>query len=114
MRSPIGDWVFNAPGEVERIEARFSGLAFSPHRHDTYAIGLTLEGVQSFDYRGVTRHSLPGQLVSCTPTSCTTAAPVTAAPSATARPMSRPPPCKVSWEGGRCRSSRAESAAIPR
>jgi AraC-like DNA-binding protein len=63
MRSPIGDWVFNAPGEVERIEARFSGLAFSPHRHDTYAIGLTLEGVQSFDYRGVTRHSLPGQLV---------------------------------------------------
>jgi AraC-like DNA-binding protein len=52
-----------APGDVDRIEACFTGAAFAPHRHDTYAIGITLKGVQSFDYRGVTRHSLPGQLV---------------------------------------------------
>ncbi|HXC56532.1 MAG TPA: AraC family transcriptional regulator [Rhizomicrobium sp.] len=57
------NWVVRAPGTIERIEACFSGAAFSPHRHDTYAIGITLKGVQSFDYRGGTRHSLPGQLV---------------------------------------------------
>lgn len=57
------NWLVRAPGAVDRIEARFSGAAFAPHRHDTYAIGVTLEGVQSFDYRGEARHSLPGQLV---------------------------------------------------
>jgi AraC-like DNA-binding protein len=46
---------------IERLEARFPGRAFAPHRHDTYAIGLTLAGVQTFCYRGVLRHCLPGQ-----------------------------------------------------
>ena len=36
--------------------------AFSPHRHDTYAIGLTTDGVQTFRYRGSRRLCLPGQL----------------------------------------------------
>src|SRR5436190_4779398 len=49
-----------APG-VERVEARFPTLAFSPHRHDTYAIGVTLAGVQTFRYRGEVRHCLPGE-----------------------------------------------------
>jgi AraC-like DNA-binding protein len=57
------DWMFKAPGRIARIEACFSGAAFTPHRHDTYAVGVTLEGVQSFDYRGAARHSLPGQIV---------------------------------------------------
>ena len=35
--------------------------AFAPHRHDTYAIGITLAGVQTFRYRGEQRHCLPGQ-----------------------------------------------------
>ncbi len=39
------------PG-IERIEAAFAGHAFDRHRHDTYALGLTLTGVQSFQYRG--------------------------------------------------------------
>ncbi len=47
---------------LERVEAFFGGRAFSPHRHDTYAIGFTTCGVQSFDYRGAARHSLPGQI----------------------------------------------------
>jgi AraC-like DNA-binding protein len=46
---------------VERLEARFRGPAFAPHRHDSYAIGLTLSGVQAFRYRGAQRHCLPGQ-----------------------------------------------------
>jgi hypothetical protein len=45
------DWLVRAPGDVDRIEARFSGVAYAPHRHDTYAIGMTLEGLQTFDYR---------------------------------------------------------------
>jgi AraC-like DNA-binding protein len=46
---------------IERLEAHFLGQAFAPHRHDTYAIGITLAGVQTFRYRGEQRHSLPGQ-----------------------------------------------------
>jgi len=56
-------WIVRAPGEIDRIEACFAGAAFAPHRHDTYAIGVTLSGVQSFDYRGEARQSLPGQVV---------------------------------------------------
>jgi AraC-like DNA-binding protein len=50
------------PG-IERIEARFHGAMFEPHRHDTYAIGLTLDGVQTFRYRGEDRYSLPGNIL---------------------------------------------------
>jgi AraC-like DNA-binding protein len=46
---------------IERAEAYFFGQAFSPHRHDTYAIGITLRGVQTFRYRGEQQHCLPGQ-----------------------------------------------------
>lgn len=45
---------------IERLEI-LKRQAFSPHRHDTYAIGLTLAGVQTFRYRGERRYSLPGQ-----------------------------------------------------
>ncbi|MFC6478409.1 AraC family transcriptional regulator [Pseudomonas asuensis] len=45
---------------MERIEAYFSGHGYEPHRHDTYAIGRTLSGVQSFHYQKSMRHSLPG------------------------------------------------------
>ncbi|OBQ67574.1 AraC family transcriptional regulator [Mesorhizobium erdmanii] len=51
------------PAGMERIEARFHGSAFDLHRHDTYAIGVTLQGVQTFRYRGATRLSLPGQII---------------------------------------------------
>jgi AraC-like DNA-binding protein len=50
-----------ASAGIERLEARLIGQAFSPHRHDTYAIGVTLSGVQTFRYRGTQRVCLPGQ-----------------------------------------------------
>jgi len=50
------------PG-IERIEACFAGDAFEPHRHDTYALGVTLQGVQTFHYRGEQRFSLPGNVI---------------------------------------------------
>lgn len=50
-----------APG-VERAEVYLSATAFAPHRHDTYAIGITTAGGQTFRYRGARRVCLPGQL----------------------------------------------------
>lgn len=47
---------------LARAEARLSGRAFSPHRHDSYAIGYTTTGVQAFDYRGASHRSLPGDV----------------------------------------------------
>jgi AraC-like DNA-binding protein len=59
------DWVRRAePIEgVERIEAWFHGKAYAMHRHDTYAIGRTLAGVQNFNYRRSQRNSLPGNTI---------------------------------------------------
>jgi AraC-like DNA-binding protein len=48
---------------LERADVYLSACAFEPHRHDTYTIGLTTAGVQTFRYRGKKRVSLPGQLV---------------------------------------------------
>ncbi|MBR0556106.1 AraC family transcriptional regulator [Ciceribacter sp. L1K23] len=48
---------------LEHIEAAFRGDGFSPHRHDTYGIGVTLSGVQTFSYRGSRRASLPGNII---------------------------------------------------
>ena len=50
------------PG-IERIQAQFRGAAFEPHRHDTYALGVTIRGVQTFNYRGERRYSLPGRVI---------------------------------------------------
>ncbi|WP_311969553.1 AraC family transcriptional regulator [Pseudomonas baltica] len=56
------DWVIHnsPPGQIERIEAWFGGHGYDPHRHDTYSIGRTLSGVQSFHYKGSLRHGMPG------------------------------------------------------
>jgi len=61
---PRGDSIRVGAGAegIERVEAFFGGRAFEPHRHDTYAIGITTAGVQRFRYRGADRCCLPGQL----------------------------------------------------
>ena len=58
-------WIRRAqhPGGIDRIEAFFRGNAYAMHRHDTYAIGRTLRGVQSFHYRKDLRHSLAGHTI---------------------------------------------------
>lgn len=50
------------PG-LERIEARLHGQFYAPHRHDTYALGVTLNGVQTFRYRGESRFSTAGRII---------------------------------------------------
>ncbi|WP_374703270.1 AraC family transcriptional regulator [Cupriavidus pauculus] len=56
------DWVQRdaSARQMERIEAFFGGHGYDMHRHDTYAIGRTLAGVQSFSYRRGVVHSQPG------------------------------------------------------
>jgi AraC-like DNA-binding protein len=63
------DWLRLAPGRpgLERIEAFFEGHAYDAHRHDTYALGLTLAGVQSFDYRGARFDSTGGMAIALHP-----------------------------------------------
>ena len=51
-----------AAAGIEWAQAFFRGRAFAPHRHDLYAIGMTLAGVQRFAYRGAMRQCLPGAL----------------------------------------------------
>ena len=46
---------------IEKVERRVVKDAFSPHRHDTYTIALTVSGVQAFNYLRELRHSLAGQ-----------------------------------------------------
>jgi AraC-like DNA-binding protein len=48
---------------LERIEAFFTGHAYDPHRHDTYAIGYTVHGVQEFHYRGARTASSTGHVM---------------------------------------------------
>jgi len=59
------DWLRRAPAQpgFERIEAFFEGHAYDPHRHDTYAIGVTASGLQCFGYRGQHVASSTGQVI---------------------------------------------------
>ncbi|MFM9925672.1 AraC family transcriptional regulator [Variovorax sp. H27-G14] len=65
MSLPPADWLLRGAGDggLERIEAFFQGDAYALHRHDTYAIGCTMAGVQSFTYRTTLRHSVAGNTV---------------------------------------------------
>jgi AraC-like DNA-binding protein len=59
------DWIAGTGpvGGVELFRARLAGRAYEPHRHDTYAIGVTDSGVQVFDYRGAAHASTAGHVV---------------------------------------------------
>lgn len=61
--SDIGIEVAPASSGLQRIGARFFGNGYAPHRHDTYSLGITLRGVQTFTYRGARRASVPGQII---------------------------------------------------
>ncbi len=50
-------------GSLQRLAARFGGHAYDLHRHETYAVGLTLWGAQSFHYRGGLQTSSAGQVM---------------------------------------------------
>ena len=62
---PEESGIYAAPDSrgLSRIGAQFFGNAYALHRHDTYSLGITMRGVQTFSYRGQSHFSTPGHLV---------------------------------------------------
>lgn len=60
-----GEWVdyHAASRSVELLEAAFVNFTYERHFHDTFAIGVTLRGVQRFWCRGTTHDSMRGDIV---------------------------------------------------
>ncbi|MEQ9330735.1 AraC family transcriptional regulator [Thalassobaculum sp.] len=52
---------------VELLKARFGGHAYDRHAHDSYAIGVTLQGRQGFHHRGRRHVSTPGRIIAMNP-----------------------------------------------
>ncbi|HCE39014.1 MAG: AraC family transcriptional regulator [Alcanivorax sp.] len=48
---------------IETIHAHFEGHAYDPHWHDTYAVGVTEQGVQRFHVGRVRHESVPGRAI---------------------------------------------------
>jgi AraC-like DNA-binding protein len=59
-------WHANEHG-VELLEAAFDTHVYERHIHETYAIGVTLRGVQRFWCRGATRDSTAGDVMAINP-----------------------------------------------
>jgi AraC-like DNA-binding protein len=62
---PAADFIATdhpCPG-IQRLRAGFFGHAYDPHRHETYAIGLTESGFQAFRYRGIDCVSTVGRTI---------------------------------------------------
>ncbi|WP_240197360.1 AraC family ligand binding domain-containing protein, partial [Nonomuraea lactucae] len=60
-------WRHPAVPEVDLLKARYVTHRFSRHVHDGYAIGLVLDGVEEFDYRGEVHRAGAGELVLVNP-----------------------------------------------
>lgn len=56
-------WIKWHDAALPWVDAYLARFQFARHAHDTYAIALTMTGVQSFDYRGEVRHSQAGGVV---------------------------------------------------
>jgi len=52
---------------IDLLEAAFERHVYERHIHETYAIGVTLRGVQRFWCRGATHSSTPGQVIAIAP-----------------------------------------------
>lgn len=52
---------------VDVLQAAFSGPAFERHAHATYAIGVTMRGLQRFNHRGRRHTSTPGRIIAFNP-----------------------------------------------
>ncbi len=57
---------------IETIHAHFEGHAYDPHWHDTYAVGVTEQGVQRFHVGRVRHESVPGRAILLEPGRSTT------------------------------------------
>lgn len=62
---PLGDFIAtdHPCAGMQRLRAGFFGHAYDPHRHETYAIGVTERGFQAFRYRGAECVSTTGMTI---------------------------------------------------
>lgn len=64
--SPSEDWARFEPGAAcgsTLMRAHFTAHSFERHSHETYSVGLTTSGVQTFQCNGALHASLPGDLI---------------------------------------------------
>jgi AraC-like DNA-binding protein len=63
LERSCADWVRHdcSRDGFERVEVSLATQAYAPHRHDTYTIGVTVQGVQRFGYRGAQFYSHAGE-----------------------------------------------------
>src|ERR1041385_9159843 len=61
----MADWSRSRvlPNGIELLEASFDRHVYERHVHDTFAIGVTLSGVQRFWCRGATNDSVAGNVM---------------------------------------------------
>ena len=67
----LSEWIaFDADAAtgIERLRARFTRYAYDRHAHETYAIGMTEEGSQTFTCRGESHATRPGAIILFNPT----------------------------------------------
>jgi len=67
MRERARFWRHPAVPEVDLLSARYVTHRFSRHVHDGYAIGVIVDGVEEFDYRGTLRRAGAGEVVLVNP-----------------------------------------------
>ncbi len=68
--SSATDWARFQPGAVEGVtlmKAHFTDHAFERHSHETWSIGVTASGVQTFNCRGALHASLRGDVIMFNP-----------------------------------------------
>jgi len=53
--------------DLECLKARYYRHSYAPHTHDTFAVGVILEGAESFRCRGVSHIAPAGSLVTVNP-----------------------------------------------
>jgi AraC-like DNA-binding protein len=56
-----------ALGDLEILSASYTTHSFSRHWHDTFGIGITEKGVETFDYDGIATYSTVGNVVLINP-----------------------------------------------
>jgi AraC-like DNA-binding protein len=64
--TPVTDWARFRPvqdGGIMLMHAHFTEHSFERHSHDTYSIGVTLSGVQTFSCRGARHACQPGDVI---------------------------------------------------
>ncbi|MEV4171421.1 AraC family transcriptional regulator [Nonomuraea sp. NPDC049709] len=72
MKEQARFWRHPAVPETDLLKARYVTHRFARHAHDGYAIGLIVEGVEEFDYRGTLHRAAPGEMVLVNPDSAHT------------------------------------------